>query len=234
MAPAPLDGRIAFFGGSFDPPHQGHLAIARAARTALDLDWILFAPVGAQPLKPQGSCASYEDRLAMTRLAVAEETGFEVSTIDAPRGPEAPPNYTFDTLALLRRELTPGSRLFCLMGADAFMRLVQWHRAWDLPFVAPFIVASRPGQPLDRLHSALPAGLELHSLEHKKMHGVDVHTFTVSGSGGHHAPFYLLPGLDVALSATEIRGQLTAGPAAAAGLLSPAVIEYIQTHNLYR
>ena len=58
--------RVAFFGGSFDPPHLGHLAVARAARQALRLDRVLFAPVGAQPLKPKGSTASFPDRLAMT------------------------------------------------------------------------------------------------------------------------------------------------------------------------
>src|ERR1700730_13025132 len=59
-------GRVAFFGGSFDPPHLGHLAIARAASTAVGLNRVLFAPVGAQPLKPKGSTASFADRLAMT------------------------------------------------------------------------------------------------------------------------------------------------------------------------
>ena len=67
--------RVAFFGGSFDPPHLGHLAVARAARDAFQLDTVLFAPVGAQPLKPEGSAAGFEDRLAMTRLAIEDEPG---------------------------------------------------------------------------------------------------------------------------------------------------------------
>jgi len=82
--------RVAFFGGSFDPPHFGHLAVARAARAALELDAVLFAPVGVQPLKPSGSTASFEDRVAMTRLAIAGEERFEVSLADAPR----PVSYT--------------------------------------------------------------------------------------------------------------------------------------------
>src|SRR5271166_4689651 len=90
-------GRIAFFGGSFDPPHLGHLAVARAARAALGLDLVLFAPVGAQPLKPRGSTAPFEDRLAMTRLAIHAEPGFAVSLADAPR-PSGAPNYTLETL----------------------------------------------------------------------------------------------------------------------------------------
>src|SRR5947209_15565723 len=77
-------GRVAFFGGSFDPPHLGHLAVASAARDALRLDRVLFAPVGAQPLKPAGSTAAFADRLAMTELAIAGEPGFEISLADAP------------------------------------------------------------------------------------------------------------------------------------------------------
>ena len=88
---------MAFFGGSFDPPHLGHLAVARAAQAALGLDTVLFAPVGAQPLKPQGSTAGFEDRLAMTRLAIAGEPGFAVSLADAPK-PSGAPNYTLETL----------------------------------------------------------------------------------------------------------------------------------------
>ena len=73
--------RVGFFGGSFDPPHLGHLAVARAARDALQLDAVLFAPVGVQPLKREGSSASFEDRLRMTEAAILGEAGFEVSLL---------------------------------------------------------------------------------------------------------------------------------------------------------
>src|SRR3954469_7564918 len=96
-------GRVAFFGGSFDPPHLGHLAVARAARAALNLDRVLFAPVGAQPLKPEGSAAPFTDRLAMTQLAIAGEPGFEISLADAPNAADRP-NYTLDTLRTLRAQ----------------------------------------------------------------------------------------------------------------------------------
>src|SRR5580658_10173775 len=161
MEQAPSSGkRVAFFGGSFDPPHQGHLAVARAARAALALDTVLFAPVGAQPLKPQGSTAGFDDRVAMTRLAIGGEPGFVVSLADAPR-PSTAPNYTLDTLLILRAEIVPGGELFCLMGADSFLGLRGWHGAAEIPFVAPLIVASRPGQPLDGLRDALPPGLTM-------------------------------------------------------------------------
>ena len=154
--------RIAFFGGSFDPPHCGHLAVARAARNALGLDQVLFAPVGTQPLKPHGPTASFDERLAMTRLAIAGEAGFAISLADAP-APQGTANYSIDTLMRLRSELPRADKLFCLMGADSFLGLRHWHRGAEIPFVAPLIVASRPGQSLEDLAAALPAGLSIAS-----------------------------------------------------------------------
>ena len=234
MAPEPFASRVAFFGGSFDPPHLGHLAIARAARTALDLDTVLFAPVGAQPLKPRGAAAAFEDRVAMTRLAIAGEPGFALSTADAPRAAGSAPNYTIDTLRALRKELPAGSVLFCLVGADSFLGLRQWHRAAELLFAAPFIVASRPGQPLDDIQSALPEGLALHPLERKHIASIELRTCTVSSHDGRHAPFYLLPGLDVEISASAIRAQMAARPETEVSLVPAPVAAYIQAHNLYR
>jgi nicotinate (nicotinamide) nucleotide adenylyltransferase/ribosome silencing factor RsfS/YbeB/iojap len=230
--------RIAFFGGSFDPPHNGHLAVARAAMKALALDTVLFAPVGAQPLKPEGSTASFEDRVAMTRLAIAEELGFAVSLADAPR-PSGAPNFTLDTLLTLRAELPPGGALFCLMGADAFAQLRLWHRAAEIPFVAPLIVASRPGQPLDDLMAALPDGLEVVALpkSHQPTQEVELRRCLISNSVGDMAPLYLLPGLQIEISATEIRRLVSAsatGPSPERALLPAPVSEYIRAHRLYR
>ncbi len=86
----------------------------------------------------------------MTRLAIAGEQGFAVSLADAPK-PDGDPNYTLETLLDLRSELGEESALFCLMGADSFFGLRHWHRAAEIPFVAPLIVASRPGEPLKRI-----------------------------------------------------------------------------------
>jgi len=138
--------RIAFFGGSFDPPHCGHIAVARAARGAFALDRVLFAPVGLQPFKRDGSSASFKDRVAMTRLAIESEAAFELSLIDAP-GDNAP-NYTFDTLTRLRTTLPTGADLFLLLGADAFRSFPDWHRAAEIHLLAELIVAARPGESL--------------------------------------------------------------------------------------
>ena len=98
--------RIGYFGGSFDPPHLGHLAVARAARDRFALDRVLLAPTARQPLKPSGPIASFADRLHMTELLCAGQPGLEASAIDGPQ-PDNQPNYTVDTLRRLTAQLTP-------------------------------------------------------------------------------------------------------------------------------
>jgi nicotinate-nucleotide adenylyltransferase len=243
--------RVAFFGGSFDPPHLGHLAVARAAREALDLETVLFAPVGTQPLKPVGSTASFDDRVAMTELAISGETGFAISLADAPRD-SGDPNYTLETLIDVRKELPPDWTLFCLMGADAFVGLRNWHRAIEIPFVAPLIVASRPGESLSDLTALLPPGLTLGHLEHPDRaegntgkSGIEARCYSLFGEAGSVAglctPLYLLPGLYVEISASQIRamartqsGLADGCGAASQELLPDAVFDYMRTHNLYR
>jgi len=239
--PNPGVRRVAFFGGSFDPPHLGHLGVARAASAALRLDTVLFAPVGAQPLKPNGSTASFEDRLAMTRLAIQDEPGFAVTMADAPR-PSGEPNYSLETLLALRRELGEESALFCLMGADSFSGFRGWHRAAEIPFAAPLIVASRPGELRDGLEAALPDGIAIEAgLEAPAVvSGVEVQTYVLRNRAGGSAPFYLLPGLDIEISASAIRGRIRARRLAAntqgkeeRALLPGSVLDYILAHGLY-
>jgi nicotinate-nucleotide adenylyltransferase len=232
--------RIAFFGGSFDPPHRGHLTIARAAQAALHLDQVLFAPVGAQPLKPRGSTASFNDRVAMTRLAIADEPGFEVTLADGP-STSGSPNFTIDTLHALKKEMPLKSALFCLMGADSFLALRRWHRGAELPFVAPLIVASRPGQSLADLAAVLPAGLSIDAEPSPPVEfaAIDPRIYTLRNPSGATTAFYLLPGLHIDISATAIREEVHSGVAripAGQGHhsdLSDAVFDYIALHNLY-
>ena len=249
--PANSSRRVAFFGGSFDPPHLGHLAVARTAREALGLETVLFAPVGSQPLKPVGSTASFEDRVAMTELAIAGEPGFAISLADAPRS-SGGPNYTLDTLTYVRKELRPDVMLYCLMGADSFVGLRLWHRAVEIPFVAPLIVASRPGQSLSDLKALLPPGLTMGPSEDlNRAEGnigksdIEVRCCSLLGQTGNVAGqrtlFYLLPGLNVEISASAIRemararsGSADGNEAAGCELLPDAVFDYVRSHNLYR
>jgi len=226
--------RVAFFGGSFDPPHLGHIAVARAARKALQLDAVLFAPVGTQPLKPMGATAGFDDRLAMTRLAIAGEPGFEVSLIDAPRANDpARPNYTIDTLFTLGAVLPAGTELYCLVGADSFLSLRYWHRAAEVPFAAEMIVASRPGQPLDDLSAALPDGFTIEPAAAAESNGIELRTYSIADAAGRRAQLYVLPGLHVEISATEIRALAAEGAPTGAKLVPDAVAEYIRERGLY-
>ncbi|MEO8735088.1 MAG: nicotinate-nucleotide adenylyltransferase [Edaphobacter sp.] len=198
--------RIALFGGTFDPPHCGHLSIATAAADAFVLDSVLFAPTGNQPLKPGGTLTSFADRLAMTALACAQDKRFQVSTLDAPR-PDGLPNYTVDTLAELRRTM-PDSVLFNLVGADSFLDLPRWRQPDRLIELAEWIVVSRPGFSLDDLSE-----LKLTPQQHSHVH--------------------LLETVQENISATNLRQRLRAGDSCT-DLLPAAVSNYIQTHRLYR
>ena len=235
--PADEQRRIAFFGGSFDPPHLGHIGVARAAQEALHLDTVLFAPVGVQPLKPSGSTASFEDRVAMTELAIKELPQFAISLADAP-DPSGAPNYTFDTLLRLRQQFASAT-LFTLMGADSLVGLRHWYRGGEIPFVAPLIVASRPGQRLEDLAAILPDGLTI-TEDPPGIHdtaSVPLRLFTLRNAAGTSAPFYLLPGLAIEISASDIRSQVSAAADRLCGgheLLPDAVCEYIAGHGLYR
>jgi nicotinate-nucleotide adenylyltransferase len=198
--------RVALFGGTFDPPHHGHIAIATAAADVFDLDSVFFAPVGRQPLKPDGVPASFADRLAMAELACKVDQRFVVSDLDAPRD-DGTPNYTVDTLAALH-EAMPKERLFNLVGADSFLDLPRWHEYKQLLELAEWIVVSRPGFPLANL-----AELNLTPLERSRIH--------------------LLQTVHEDVAATNLRERLEAGDPCA-DVLDPAVSAYIRAHHLYR
>ena len=220
--------RIAFFGGTFDPPHCGHMAIARAAIQRLALDQVLVAPVGTQPLKGDSARSGFQDRLAMVKLAVASEPKLVASDADGPL-PDGRPNYTYDTLQRLRLRLQPEDSLFFLLGADSFLTLRQWHRSAELLLLCDFIVAGRPGFSLEQINAALPRGVE-NTAAHRSPAYM---RYTLHGSSGESAHLFLLPDLDQDISATEIRAALAEG-AEQQTVLAPAVAEYIRAHGLYR
>ena len=203
--------RIGFFGGSFDPPHLGHLAVGRAAAKAFALDRILVAPTGLQPLKPDGAFAPFQNRLEIVSLLCElQSTGsvrqFEPSAIDAPRA-DCSPNYTVDTLATLRTQLDARDSIFVLLGADAFLGLPTWKAYETLLSAVDWIVVSRPGVSLlelEQLHLSSQQLQRVHRLEH-------VHETA---------------------SATDIRALLKSG-SDCDDLLPGSVRNYIRTHHLY-
>jgi nicotinate-nucleotide adenylyltransferase len=199
--------RIALFGGTFDPPHNGHVAIAKAAADAFGLDEVLFAPTGLQPLKLDIAPMPFSTRIALVAAACSSDRRFAVSTIDAPRA-DLVPNYTVDTLAALH-SLMPGDTLFNLVGADSFLNLRHWREPARLLELAEWIVVTRPGYSLSEEDLA---PLQLSGAERERVH--------------------ILAGVAEDVSATALRERLYQGDTCH-DLLPPAVAAYIEQHRLY-
>ncbi len=151
--PAPLKARTALFGGTFDPIHNAHLAMARAARNQFALHRVLFVPAANPPHKNGTTMASYEDRVRMAELACECEPGFQVSRIER----DAAPSYSILTI---ERLLASGEGpLAFLIGADAFADIRTWRRWSDVVRLVEFIVVTRPGSEYEA-----PAGASVHEL----------------------------------------------------------------------
>ena len=204
----PLDidpRRIGVLGGTFDPPHVGHLWLATLAADALGLDRVLFMPAGQPPHKEAGEVSSGTDRLLMTRLAIAGDEGFELCPIEMER---PGPSFTIDSVAELRRSY-PDATLFLLMAADSLAQIDTWRDPDRLLSIVEWAVGPRPGSPLpDRA-----------SLERR--------------FGGDASRIHLLDGPSLDVSASEIRRRVAAGQAIRY-LVPVAVEELIAEHGLYR
>lgn len=149
---------IAIFGGSFDPIHVGHLAVARAAKRRFHLDEVHFVPTGHPPHKPRHEMAPFAHRYAMVALACADHAHFLPSLADA--GEDGQPRYSVDTVRHFRRQLRhPGDRLYFLIGVDAFLEISTWKDPETLLGLCDFVVMSRPGFNLKALRLVIPPEL---------------------------------------------------------------------------
>ena len=197
--------RVGFFGGSFDPPHRAHLAVAEAVRDRFALDRVLLAPTALQPLK-HGAHASFTDRLHMVELLCDGTKNIEASSIDGPE-PDNKPNYTIDTLRRLRGQLPPGAEIFVIVGADAFLNVQHWKDPATLLNEARWIVVSRPG-------------FDLHQLT------------TLDLTADQRSRIETISDFENPVSATEIRERLRQHETGSL-LVPPKVLEYIRAHHLY-
>jgi nicotinate-nucleotide adenylyltransferase len=132
--------KVGVFGGTFDPVHVGHLAIALAALESERLDRVLFVPARRSPLKDRDPMASAEDRCAMLEAATKDEPRFAVSRAELDRDG---PSYTVDTLEALARE----GELFLILGSDALADMERWRSPDRIRALATLLVARRPGAP---------------------------------------------------------------------------------------
>ncbi len=213
-------GPLGIFGGTFDPVHLGHLRLAEEAREALGLATVRWIPAG-QPPHRNSPKISGAHRLAMVQAAVADNPAFQV---DGAEVSSTAPSYTIHTLERLRQEVGPQRPLILLLGADAFAGLATWYRWQDLLKLAQLAILHRPGHPLDEkaLAPELNALLKAH-----RAHDAPVLASAPAGK------ILSLPMTQLDISATHIRELLASGRSPRY-LLPPAVLDYIQQHQLYR
>lgn len=214
----PDDGNLhAYFGGTFDPVHNGHLHAARSAQDALGLS-CLHLVLAARPVHRQPPQASAEDRWAMLQLAVAGTTTLVAEDLELRR---PGPSYTVDTLTELRQRHGQGASLVWLLGWDAFCTLDQWRDWQRILQLAHLVILRRPGAAPD-----LSDSLQM-ELSNREIGAVTALSEQPAGR------ILTLPAPMELVSASEVRIRLAEG-ANASDLLPFAVWSYINEHRLYR
>lgn len=199
-----MSERIAILGGTFDPIHYGHLAIAQEVCWQLEVSRVFFVPAAQQPFKLGVRVVDAEHRLAMVRLATADNPAFEVNDIEIRRGGTS---YSYDTVRALH-EAHPDAELIFVAGADVVRDLHRWREIDALLQLCRFAIVHRPGYLLDfdALYANLPAAWD--------------RVIEIIG-----------PALDI--SATALRERFATG-APVRYQLPDVVIAYVADHDLYR
>jgi nicotinate-nucleotide adenylyltransferase len=203
--PDKLHERVGLFGGTFDPPHVGHLILASEAKSQLELTRVLWTVTPEPPHKQDQTITPLEHRLAMVKLAIQDEPAFELSDIELNR---PGPHYTVDTIKLLA-EKSPGAEIVPIIGGDSLNDLPTWHEPRELLYAAHWVgVMRRPGEEtnLQSLERELP-GIS------SKIHYVDA------------------PLLEIA--SREIRNRVATGKPFRY-YLPESVYGYIEQHQLYQ
>jgi nicotinate-nucleotide adenylyltransferase len=194
------------FGGTFDPPHYGHLAIAEEAAEQFELPGVLFVPTGQPPHKPGAPVTPAVHRVGMVERAIADNARFRLSCVDVER---PGPSYTVDLLKLLHAEHGTATELYFICGMDMLASFLTWHDPAGVIAQCQLVATTRPGVALvdvAALEAALPAARgRVHLLR--------------------------APGLDI--SGTELRARVAAGRSLRY-LVPPPVAAYVREHSLYR
>lgn len=223
---------VAMYGGSFDPVHVGHLAVAKAAMARFNLGRVYFVPADVQPLKRKQQATAYYHRFAMLALALQSEKNLLPSLLEAPEviqrtGELA--SYSIETVQRFQAGLKKSDRLFFLVGIDAFLSIAKWRSPVELLRECEFIVASRPGYSLSDVAEALPPEMRPSEKMTRMFKANPAHGDLVHGG----AVIHLLNDVNVPVSATEIRSAIAKGRPITK-FVGPAVAEYIKKTKLYR
>jgi nicotinate-nucleotide adenylyltransferase len=230
---------IGIFGGTFDPIHRGHMALAQAAADSYSLGQILFVPANIPPHKQKHPLTAFIHRYAMVALATQDEKRFKPSLLEAPefdipRGGKADrnlaaANYSIDTVRRLKQTMKKADRLFFLIGIDAFRDIAKWREARALLGDCEFVVASRPGYSLREVAESLPEDLRPPAAVTRPFHKQPAEGDLVLKG----VTLHLLQGVQQNVSATAIREAAAQGKPLAKWL-DPRVADYIKKHELYR
>src|SRR5437762_5278867 len=227
---------IAFFGGTFDPVHRGHIQIAHSAVESFKIGQVLFVPANIQPLKQGQRIVEYHHRLAMLALATQNRKEFVISDIEAPGQSEAP-NYSINSIRNLKQRQRKADKLYFLLGIDAFLDIAKWYKASELLRECEFIIASRPGFSMGEIAAALPDDLRPRKdvLNISRKQKLDFSREPVQTIALPGVTLHLMGDISEKVSATQIRtAAKSAGKAKLRGLVGEAVAEYIQKTGIYR
>jgi nicotinate-nucleotide adenylyltransferase len=219
--------KIALFGGTFDPIHLGHLAVARAAAEKFDLGRVYFTPADLPPHKQKRKLTDFQHRFAMLALATADDPRFVPSLLDAHTGH---PNYSINTVRRLKNTLKKTDKLYFLIGIDAFKDISTWRQPEELLSEVEFIVVSRPGHSLVDVARALPESLRPTDLMWRAMRRRQADgTIALMG-----ATIHLLGAVREKVSSTQIRAAAANKSLKQLSRYVPSLVaEYIKKENLY-
>jgi nicotinate-nucleotide adenylyltransferase len=218
--------KAALFGGTFDPVHLGHIAVAQAAAEKFGLGRVYFVPADLPPHKQKRKLTDFQHRFAMLALATADDPRFVASLLDAHTGQ---PNYSIDTVRRLKATLKKSDKLYFLIGIDAFKDIATWRQPEKLLAEVEFIVVSRPGHSLADVGRALPESLRptdlmMRAMRRQRTEG----TIALMGTTIH-----LLGELREKVSSTQIRAAAGKSVKQLSRFVPPLVAEYIKKENLY-
>jgi len=227
---------IAFFGGTFDPIHRGHVAIAEAAAKRFELGRVLFVPAELPPHKQNQTFSSFAHRMAMVALGTSGHPTFIPSDMEARLYAEmGKPNYSLETIRRLKTELKKADKLYFLIGIDAFLDIAKWHRPVELLRECEFIVANRPGYALGDIAGALPEELrpkdEVLKAARKDAGGLASSVAVMAFSG---VVLHLLEDVSERVSSTQLRAAVASSGRRLEAYVGDAVAEYIRKTRLYR
>jgi nicotinate-nucleotide adenylyltransferase len=215
--------RIAFYGGSFDPVHRGHLAIAHALIERFELDEFVFVPAFHAPHKMRKRPTSAYDRFAMLCLVTNDTDRIVVSKMEI-EAPERP--YTFETLTTLNQRLTD-TRIFFVMGADSWMDIATWRRWEEVLKLTDHIVITRPGIEIGFDHVTDEIRERIVDL---RQNGAEA---APSGEPQKRHSIYITDAVNMNISATEIRSKIRLGDASWQQDVPAEVAKYVEKYQIY-